>query len=75
MRDKNLPDKKAFKRVCVDLAAGKALTMINVGDVFGQPFWVMMVFAFLDAGDAARAIQNAMIRLKEGKDAAEKEGA
>ena len=62
------PNKKAFKQVCERLTAGEALTLEEVGEVFGQEFWVMLVYAFMDSNDAARAIQGAIQKLKEEKD-------
>ena len=62
------PSRKAFKQVCKDLEAGNELTLAHVGSVFGEPFWIMIVTCFLDSQDAARAIQGAMNRLKEGND-------
>jgi hypothetical protein len=63
------PDKKAFKKVCTSLAAGETLTLEEVGDVFGPPFLIMLVYAMMDAGDAARAIQGAIARLSKGEKA------
>ena len=60
------PDKKAFKKVCADLEAGNTLTMAHVGEVFGTDFWVMIVMALMDSQDAARAIQGAIQKLREG---------
>ena len=60
------PNRKAFKQVCTDLKAGQELTLAHIGSVFGEPFWTMIVSCFLDSQDAARAIQNAMNRLKAG---------
>ena len=62
------PNKKAFKQVCARVAAGEALTLQEVGEVFGQEFWVMLVYAFMDSNDAARAIAGAIQKLKEEKD-------
>lgn len=60
------PNKAAFERVCADLAEGYELTFAHIGDVFGTEFWVMLVYAFMDANEAARAIQGAINRLREG---------
>lgn len=61
------PDKKAFKQVCQELATGSPLTFHKVGLVFGHDFWELLVLAFMDANDAARAIQMSMLRLKAGE--------
>ena len=59
------PNKKAFKLVCARVAAGEALTLEEVGEVFGQEFWVILVYALMDSNDASRAIAGAIARLKE----------
>ena len=62
-----VPNKQAFKRVCEQLEAGEALTFRMVGEVFGPEFWEMVVFSYMDANDAARAVQGAIARLREGE--------
>ena len=60
------PDKKAFKRVCSELADGPGqapLTFRHIGDIFGPVFYELILYALLDAQDAARAIQLASARL------------
>ena len=60
------PDKKAFKRVCYEIADGPGQTALNfrhIGDIFGPAFYELMLYALLDAQDAARAIQLASARL------------
>ncbi len=57
-------NKKAVKEVSKQLEEGKELTFEMVGAVFGQDFWMMLVMAFMDSQDAARAIQNAINRLR-----------
>ena len=59
------PNKKEFKAVYGELETGAELTFEMVGRVFGPSFWVLVVYAFMDANDAARAIQNAIGKLKE----------
>lgn len=61
------PDRKAFELVCEDLERGNPLTFLHVGEVFGNDFWVLLVYAFLDSNDAARAIQGAIQKLKTSK--------
>ena len=61
------PNKKAFKDVCAKLDEGQQLTLDMVGEVFGQPFWVLVVYSLLDSQEAARAIQGAINRLKAGE--------
>lgn len=56
-------NREALEKVEADLAAGEELTFAHVGAVFGDDFWVLLVYAFLDAQDAARAIQGAINRL------------
>lgn len=57
------PSQEAFDRVCKDLAEGNPLTYAHIGEVFGAEFWIMLVTSFLDAQDAARAIQGSIARL------------
>ena len=57
---------KALRAVRSELEAGNPLTLEMVGDVFGQAFWVLLVYEFMDAQLAARAIQNAIARLSAG---------
>ena len=63
------PDKKAFKRVCglLDGSGNEGcpllLTFRMIGDVFGPDFYELVIYALLDAQDAARAIQLASARL------------
>lgn len=59
-------DREAFERVARQLEAGDDLTLEMVGDVFLKEFWMMLVMCFMDSGDAARAIQNAIARLSGG---------
>ncbi len=59
------PNRSAFKRVCEELET-QPLTLEQVGDVFGQPFWIMLVQTLLDAQDSARAVAGAINRLKAG---------
>jgi hypothetical protein len=67
MKKNQYPDKKAFKRVCQELngPGPKPLNLEMVGDVFGSAFWIMLVYCFMDAGEAARAIQGAVNKLRE----------
>lgn len=58
-----MANKAAFKTVCDQLEAGENLTLEMVGNVFGQDFWMMLVYTLMDANDAARAIQGAIARL------------
>jgi hypothetical protein len=60
------PNKSAFKRVCDELET-KPLTFQQVGAVFGEDFWVLLVYSLMDAGEASRAIQGAINRLKSGE--------
>ena len=62
------PDKKAFKRVCellkgADPDEAPHLTFRYIGDIFGPAFYELILYALLDAQDAARAIQLASARL------------
>ena len=66
------PDKKAFKQVYKLLYGGgsgdaplppRLLTFRMIGDVFGPDFYELIIYALLDAQDAARAIQLASARL------------
>ena len=64
MTQPKYPNKRAFKAIC-DREESQPLTLEDIGDVFGTPFWIMLIYAFLDSNDAARAIQNATRKLKE----------
>lgn len=66
MIDMSKVNKKAFKEVCTTLEAGQPLTLEQVGSVFGQDFWVLLVYALMDSQLAARAIQGAINRLRSG---------
>jgi hypothetical protein len=61
------PSQKAFKQVCEKLAAGEELSLEMIGDVFGKDFYIILIGTLLDANDAARAIQGAVLRLKAGE--------
>ena len=57
-------NREEFEKVAAELQAPDAvLTLSHVGRVFGNEFWELMVYALLDAQDAARAIQGAINRL------------
>lgn len=56
-------NREALEKVEADLNEGNELTFAHIGSVFGSDFWILLVYAFLDAQDAARAIQGAMNRL------------
>lgn len=62
-----MPNKAEFKRVCDELDEGQLLTFSHVGRVFGQDFWELLVMSLMDSNDAARAIQNAINRLRAGE--------
>lgn len=61
------PNAAAFKRVSDQLERGDQLTFNMMGDIFGNPFWEMVVLSLLDAQDAARAIQLATLRIRMGE--------
>lgn len=61
-----VPNDDAYAIVKAALANGSPLDYAMIGDIFGQEFWIMLVYTFLDANDAARAIQGAINRLKSG---------
>ena len=65
MTEIKYPNKKAFKRVCADVAAGQELLLNHVGEVFGPVFWMMLVTALMSSQDAALAIQGAIRKLRE----------
>lgn len=60
-------NKKEFEKVSSELAGGDDLRFDHIGRVFGQDFWMMLVYAFLDSNDAARAIQGAIKKLRDGE--------
>lgn len=62
-----MANKAAFKQVCAELEEGRDLTFEMLGRVFGADFWMLLVYGFLDAQDAARAIQGAIARLSAGE--------
>lgn len=57
------PNREAFERVYVELTEGEDLDWQMLGSIFGEDFWMLLVYSFLDANDAARAIQGAIARL------------
>lgn len=60
-------NKEAFERVCLELeddTKGNHLTFDQIGEIFGQDFWVMLVGTLLDAREAARIISSAVNRLR-----------
>lgn len=61
-------DREALELVAIDLEEGSALTYSHVGAVFGKDFWELLVMGFMDAQDAARAIQGAIARLRKPED-------
>lgn len=61
----NTPDVEAFNHVCECLEAGSPLNFEMIGDVFGKGFWIMLVYALIDAQDAAVAIHGAIRKLRE----------
>lgn len=61
-----MPNKSEFKKVCEELEADDRLTFDQIGRIFGQPFWELIVLALMDAQDASRAIMNAINRLRKG---------
>ncbi len=66
-----MADKSAFEVVCAELERGAPLTLEQVGEVFGAEFFMLLVYCLMDAGDAARAIQGAINRLRNGEQAPE----
>lgn len=63
------PNRAAFNRVYKELDNGAAFNLNMVGDVFGKPFYELIILCFLDATDAARAIQGSINRLRMGEQA------
>lgn len=57
------PNREAFERVYAELVDGEDLDWQMLGSIFGEDFWMLLVYSFLDANDAARAIQGAIARL------------
>ena len=68
MSQTKYPSKTEFTKVCKELT-DQQLTFTQVGRVFGQDFWELLVYALLDSQEAARAIQGAVNRLKAGESA------
>jgi hypothetical protein len=61
------PSKEAFETVSKELEANTPLTLEMVGKVFGPEFYMLIIYCLLDSGDAARAIQGAIMRLSKGE--------
>lgn len=59
------PNDSAYREVKKLLAKGEQLTFPMIGDIFGQDFWVILVYTLMDANDAARAIQGAILRIAQ----------
>jgi hypothetical protein len=64
-------DRQAFEQVAEALENGQQLTFEMIGKIFGDEFWMMLVYSFMDAQDAARAIQGAINRLRDSGELAE----
>lgn len=64
-------NRQAFEDVARRLDAGEDFTFTMIGDIFGQEFWVLLVYTLMDANDAARAISGAISNLRAKKDADE----
>lgn len=56
-------NREAVEQVAADLEGGEQLTIAHLGAVFGEDVYFMVIEMLLDSQDAARAIQNAMLRL------------
>ena len=68
MATKSRIDRKAFKRIYDrHLIPVDCLSFTDIGDVFGAEFYEMMLYALMDAGEAARVIQGCVNRLKAGE--------
>ncbi len=67
----NMPSDVAYDAVKRELAKDLPLTLEMVGNVFGQDFWILIVYCLLDAQEAARAIQGAINRLRAGEESVE----
>lgn len=65
------PNRKEFNKLCREIEGGGALTFEGIGNIFGQDFWMMLVWALMDSGEAARAIQGAIQRLRAGDEVVE----
>ena len=64
-------NRQAFEDVARRLDAGEDFTFTMIGEIFGQEFWVLLVYTLMDANDAARAISDAISSLRGKKDADE----
>lgn len=62
-----VPNREEFEKVLVELEDGSPLSIEQVGRVFGEDFWMLLVYCLMDAGDASRAIQGAINRLRRGE--------
>jgi len=60
-------NREELEKVATELDAGGMLTLEHIGRVFGQDFWMLIVYSLMDASDAARAIQGALLRLSGGQ--------
>lgn len=48
-------DRAAFEEIAGKLERGESyLTLEDVGNIFGSPFWILLVYALLDAREGAR---------------------
>ena len=56
-------DREAFDTVEDKLENNGALTLEDIGAVFGADFWQLLVYTLVDAQVAARAIANALVRM------------
>lgn len=59
------PNDDAYGDVSIRLANGEELTFEMIGDIFGQEFWMILVYSLMDAQDASRAIAGAILALRQ----------
>jgi hypothetical protein len=61
-------DREALELVEADLESGTELNVHHIGQVFGADAYELIIMLLMDANDAARAIQGAVMRLRSAED-------
>jgi hypothetical protein len=67
-------NREAFETVAAKVEGGEDLTLEMVLDVFGSEVAMMFIYMLMDAQEAARAIQLAILNLRSEAKAVEPKG-
>lgn len=53
----NPPNRLAFDRVCADLEHGVPLNLSMIGDIFGQEFWILILYSIANTNIQANKLE------------------